>query len=404
MTRVRYALITALALSASMPRAAHAQGEAKQYFEAGAAAYTAGDYQAAIQAFDAAYRVSPLPAIAFSLAQAERRQYFVSHEAEHLRRAIDLFRDYLAQVATGGRRADATDALAQLEPLALALQRDAAGPPAAAPTAEAKTRLMVRCEAPHASIALDGAAPAPSPLIVETTAGTHHVAIDSPGFFTEQRQVTTVAGELVPIEVSLRERPATLVLRERNGSDLYVDGVLASPASSGRERVELHAGRHFIAFAKRGHRADTRVYELKRGETRVLRPVLAWTGQRVAAVALFAVGGGTLALGLSVASLALAREDDARKLNERRKTENLTPQDLNEYHDALETRGRLRIAAIASLSASAACLLTGALLFQLDDTKPQELTPRTTRGPQIAIGVVPDKHGVAVRARIGGTF
>jgi hypothetical protein len=401
MIRTCRLLLAVFALLACVPLSVHAQAEAKQYFDAGAAAYSAGDYQAAIQAFDAAYRVSPLPAIAFSLAQAERRQYFVSHEAEHLLRAIDLFRSYLAQVATGGRRADATDALAQLEPLALALQRDAATLATAAPAAEAKTRLMVRCEAPHARIALDGAPPAPAPLIVETTAGTHRVAIEAPGFFSEERQVTAVASELVPIEVILRDRPATLLLRERDGADLYVDGVLASPASSPRDRVELPAGRHFIAFAKRGHRADTRVYRLVRGETRVLRPVLTWTGQRVGAVSLLAVGSGTTVASLMLIGLALERQADARKLNERRRSETLAPNELHEYHDALETRGRLRIAAVGGLIASAACLLTGALLFQLDDTTPQDVAPR--RMP-IALSIVPQQRSIALDAQLVLSF
>jgi hypothetical protein len=399
---VTRALLTVLfTLAIVAPRYAAAQAEAKQYFEAGAAAYSAGDYQAAIQAFDAAYRVSPLPAIGFSLAQAERRQYFVSHEPEHLLRAIELFHGYLAQVPTGGRRADATDALAQLEPLALALQRDRAAPAATAPAAEAKTRLMVRCEAPHASIALDGGAPAPSPLIVETSAGPHRISVAADGYFTDERTVTAVAGELVPIEVVLRERPATLIVRDRDGADLYVDGVLTLAGSAPRDRIELHAGRYVIAFGKRGQRVDTRVVRLARGQTRELRPVLAWTRQRVASVTLMVVGGGTLVLGLSLVGLALEREDDARKLSDQRKTAPLTPRQLAEYHDALETRGRLRIAAIAGLSASAACLLTGALLFQLDETSPGELAPRPAR---VAVSVLPDERGVAVRGAISGSF
>src|SRR5688572_32382194 len=80
---------------------------AKASFRAGATAYAAGEYLAAIQALDAAYALTPVPAIAFSLAQAERRQYFVTHERQHLDRAVKLFRRYVEQVPTAGRRADA---------------------------------------------------------------------------------------------------------------------------------------------------------------------------------------------------------------------------------------------------------------------------------------------------------
>src|SRR5882762_3849684 len=94
---------------------------AKESFKAGATAYAAGDYLAAIQALDAAYQLTPLPAIAFSLGQAERRQYFVDHAPEHLSRAVSLFRRYIELAPGGSRRADALDALSQLEPLAAAL-------------------------------------------------------------------------------------------------------------------------------------------------------------------------------------------------------------------------------------------------------------------------------------------
>ena len=80
---------------------------AKESFRAGATAYAAGDYLAAIQALDAAYQLTPLPAIAFSLGQAERRQYFVDHASDHLRRAISLFHRYVELSPTGSRRADA---------------------------------------------------------------------------------------------------------------------------------------------------------------------------------------------------------------------------------------------------------------------------------------------------------
>jgi tetratricopeptide (TPR) repeat protein len=92
---------------------------AKASFKAGAAAYAAGEYPAAIQALDTAYELTPLPAIAFSLGQAERRQYFVAHERQHLERAVALFRRYVADVpsktstrkispSTSGRCAAAT--------------------------------------------------------------------------------------------------------------------------------------------------------------------------------------------------------------------------------------------------------------------------------------------------------
>jgi len=388
------------------PAAQAPQREAKQYFEAGAAAYAMGDYSAAIQAFGAAYTLTPLPAIAFSLAQAERRQYFVSHELPHLLRAIELFRAYLGAVGSGGRRADATDALAQLEPLALAVQQGNAEQMADSEAAEAeRTRLMVRCEAKGARIALDGGAQQPSPLIVETGAGAHRIRVEAPGYFASEQQVTAVSGELVPIEVALRERPALVLVEGDHGAQVYVDGELADAAGSGR--LELRAGRHQLAFARKGHTLQTRTLQLQRGQTRRVHPQLSWTGQRVAAISLFAVGGATLITGLTFASLALDREHTAQDIDARRKTEPLSPSELEGYRDSVESRDRSRVAAIIGLSAAAGCLLTGFLLYQLDDPSPIEAAARARRiherdSPEVGLTAVPTGRNRALGVQIRG--
>jgi len=82
MTRTVFALACLLAFSTPAWAQIDAVERAKASFKAGAAAYAAGEYLAAIQALDAAYSQTPIPAIAFSLAQAERKQYFVAHERE----------------------------------------------------------------------------------------------------------------------------------------------------------------------------------------------------------------------------------------------------------------------------------------------------------------------------------
>jgi hypothetical protein len=225
------------------------------------------------------------------------RQYFVSHEPAHLTRAIELFQAYLAAVETGGRRADATDALAQLEPLALALPdtggetEDGVAPSVgrrAAPTR--KSRLMVRCQTPKARISLDGAAGVESPLIAETNPGAHRIQVEAPGFFPVEQDATAIEGALVPIEIVLRERPATVLVDNRDDADVYVDG-LAARANTGR--IELTAGTHWIAFGKNGHVLESTRLTLEPGQTQRLTSDLAWTHQRVAAVTRHGEGDGT---------------------------------------------------------------------------------------------------------------
>jgi len=376
------------------PRIALAQAtpeQAKRYFEAGAAAYTAGDYRAAVQALEAAYRLQPLPAIAFSLAQAERREYFVSRDRAHLTRAIELYHQYLSEVPTGGRGADATDALAQLEPLALAQSAEPLEPAAEPPPPQ--TRIMVRCQAPDARIALDGAEPEPAPLIAETAPGSHRVRAEAAGFFPVEQQVTAVEGELVPIEVVLRERPALVVVSERDGAEVYVDGVVATAAAvAAGGRLSLAAGTHTLAFAKKGREPYGLTLALQRGETRRLAPELNWTGQRIAAITLFAVAGAALATGGVFTGLALHHESSAHDIERRRRSGTISPAERTQYEEAVDRRDRSRIVAVAGLAVGASAALVALLLYQLDDPSPEGTTPTATA----VAGVGSDGHGLVV--------
>lgn len=357
--------------------------QAKEYFRAGAAAYGAGDYLAAIQALEAAYRLTPLPAIGFSLAQAERRQYFVSRDRAHLDRAIQLFRVYLEQVPRGGRRADSADALTQLEPLAFALEGSATPE---RPISQAhgvsslSTRVMVSTQTPGARISLDGVASVPSPLIAEVTPGEHSVRVSADGFFSGERRLVAVRGELIPIEVQLRERPATVLIRAPSDADLYVDGIYRGPAG-GALRMELAGGPHVFTFAKSGHRLRTLELDLDRGETQQIDASLSWTRQRWFAVGLFAGGGVTLIAGVAFASLAVRQQDLAANILDRRAEENIAPADLDQYFEAVEARNRLRVAAATSLVTSLGAMVTGLFLYALDQPDPSQILPRARRYP-----------------------
>jgi hypothetical protein len=372
-----------LAALLSMPSRALADSDAvaqaKDYFKASAGAYEMGDYLAAIQALEAAYRLTPLPAIAFSLAQAERRQYFVSHERAHLERAIELFRTYLQQLTSGGRRADATDALAQLEPLA-ALN---VGNPEAAPAPLlAKTRIMITCETPQASIALDGALGVASPLIAQVTAGKHQVVVSARGFFPSQRSIDAIEGEFVPLEVALHEQPASVSLHAPADTDVHVDGVLIGDVAS-HARLELPSGVHVFSFTKNGHRVESVRAQLEPGSTRTVAARLEKTGQRTTAVALFIATGASLGAGLVLSAFAVDRENSAVSILDRRTAGNISARELDDYAADTRARGLFRAAAIASFAASAASLVTGAFLFALDhpDVRPALAAP--TRGAEL---------------------
>src|SRR5450432_522752 len=160
---MRRALLS-LAMLVTLAAPAHAQDveQAKALFLAGAAAYEKHEYGAAIQAFEGAQRLAPRAPIVFSLAQAHRRQFYVDGNADHQRAAIDLFRDYIKQVPTGGRHDDAMRALQELGALAPQHTHDVA------------SVSINSSGTPGARIALDGATAVDAPLIGPVTAGKHH--------------------------------------------------------------------------------------------------------------------------------------------------------------------------------------------------------------------------------------
>jgi hypothetical protein len=372
--------------------------ESKEFFKAGAAAYAAGDYLAAIQALEAAYALTPLPAIAFSLAQAERRQYFVSREPAHLERAIRLFRDYLAQVSSGGRRVDATDALAQLEPLALNFG-GASGAVSGSLREPPKTRLMVSAEAPRATISLDGRPPVRSPLIVEVEPGPHAVRVTSPGFFPNERRVTAVQGALVPVEVELRERPSAVILRAPEDADLYVDGSYVGAVRDAR-RLELPSGRHVFNLALKGRRIETRRLKLARGETRELRVVMRPTGQRLAARSLFVTTAAGVGAGMLLTALAIREENAAEQIYGKREASNISASQLETYKDSLEMRNRFRIGAVASYAVALTALGTGLVLHEFDTPGIHAASRTGKREPRSRFAVAAEPNGAIGSLRV----
>jgi hypothetical protein len=357
--------IVACLLAFSMPAWAQVDTveRAKASFRAGATAYAAGEYLAAIQALDAAYTLTPIPAIAFSLAQAERKQYFVAHDRSHLDRAIKLFRRYVEQVPSGGRRADALDALAQLEPLALAPSTESRS--ATDGDAVRRTRLMIMSEAPGAVISIDGDSPLPSPRIREVEPGKHRVEVTAEGFYPDQRELTAVADDLIPEVVTLRERPATVTITAPRGAEIYVDGAYARHGGDNIV-LELPSGRHRLAFADSGHRVFVRTLDLERGKALALRVDLEPTRQRKAAHNLFITGAGALAASAVFGALALSAEERAQEFLTRQSRGNVTSDALADYDEDLAARERFRIATAASLASAAGLFITGFFLYQLD--------------------------------------
>ncbi|HVV81727.1 MAG TPA: tetratricopeptide repeat protein [Kofleriaceae bacterium] len=119
----RVALIAALlAAGAPFARADEAvspadRDRARREFERGQAAYAAGDYRTAIEAYIAAYRLAPFPELVFDIGQAQRL-------AGHDGRALEAYQMYLQEAPTGALAAEARAHVLELESRGVAASDD----------------------------------------------------------------------------------------------------------------------------------------------------------------------------------------------------------------------------------------------------------------------------------------
>jgi len=373
----------ACALVAATSLAADSVDQARTLFNAGAQAYEAGQFVAAAQAFEQAYNLSPRAGILFSMAQAWKRQYFIDRNPANLQRAVKLYRDYLGKVEQGGRRSDAAQALAELEPLAARTSSEpsAAPPPPAAP----QTRVMVSSQNEGARVSLDGAAEVAAPLIVEVKPGQHTVRVVAPGHFPEERKVAAAEGAVLALDLALREKPARLSFVGSAGAEVSVDGRLLgrTPFTA---PVEIEPGLHLIVVARNGHRPHVQELEVSRDEAKEVRYSLPGTGQRTVSWGMFATAGAGLVAGGVFTGLALREQNKAQDVLDTRAQQQLSPSDADTFDDATKSRDRWRTAAIASFGGAAALGITGLLLYAFDQpsvaAQPSRFERRSTPAPR----------------------
>ncbi len=389
MRRAFLLLALALALGgAAWPAGALAQGsavdQAKTYFNAGAQAYEAGRYGVAVDFFDQAYKLAPRPAILFSTAQAEKKKYFAEHDPRDLKRAVDLYRQYLSQVTTGGRRADATDALGELEPLASRADMQTAAATPSNPPAVAATHLMLSSPAPKAAASLDGNAAAELPLSADVAPGKHHVHVTAEGYFDEDRDVD-VEGT-VGIDIALRERPALLSVTGLDGADVIVDGRLLGTTPLVRP-LEVPAGKHLVAVMKNGYHGFSREVAFEHGQNTTVDAHAKPTGQRVVSYVLFGAGAAAVVAGAVFTGIAISEQSKASDINAARQSGPIGNQDLADYNSDVDARNNWRSAAVGTFAGAAALFATGAVLYFFDKPSASALPP----GPEPAPAPQPAK-------------
>jgi hypothetical protein len=388
--------------------------QAKALFNAGAQAYEAGRYTAAVEAFQASYKKAPRPAIVFSMAQAYKRQYFIDKKAENLQEAIRNYRLYLDQVPQGGRRADAAASLNELEIVAtrLGVNDKAASEPSAPPSGDRlKTRVTVTSPTPGARVSLDGRASVEVPLLEEVTPGKHKVKISADGYLDVVRDIVAVEQDLVALDQELREKPARIEIKAPPGAQVSVDGRFVGTMPL--PPMDIAAGKRFIAITHNGYKPFGRELDLARGKSQRVDVALTRTAQRKWSYAFFTASAVSGAVGVAASLVALGYQGQAAELEKKRLRDGLTATQFGDFRRHVDERNTYRDAAFATFAFGAGLGLVGSALYAFDQPVPPQPPARSdttspkstpTQGPSIDIAIAPALSPSFAGAGLVGRF
>jgi hypothetical protein len=382
-------MILAVLAASTAPAGADDRKTAEKHFRTGERLFTAGDFVHAAGSFEQAYATLPLPAIAFSAAQAYRLAWAKAKDKDPalLQRAVALYRIYVEQDPSGDRVVEASAALGDLEPLL----GKVTGTGAAAPAIPKLTGVTITSALPGVKVAIDGAAPVELPLVKELAVGAHTVVATAPGYAERTLPVATVDGALVPVEIELDALPARVTLALEAGSTVAIDG--RATTGDVRRGVAVPAGRHLVTVTRRGRRAFAQEFEVGRGEAVAITARQPVTSQRrIATWVLY--GAGALTVGAGVAgTFAYLSDADAAALADRRATRGLSVDEVASYEALRAERDDRRALAYGLAGGALAVGFTGALLYWFDRDEPRGL-------PALAPTVSGDGAGVV----LGGAF
>ena len=304
---------------------------AERYFHYGERAYKEQNFEAAATYFEQAYKAMPLPEIAFSAAQAYRRQYHVSNKAEQVARAIELYRAYLDKVHAGGRVADAADAIAEMQRELDRLIKF--GVKVSAELAAEHTQLGVNVaiendnesrvvhevhevdDAPVRKVeglvvTIDGANVRPdAPINVKP--GTHAIHVAADGYESEDKSVDVTQGDFHMVDVALRAKPAHLAVT--TPARVAIDGRIVGEAPL---HVDVVAGKHWIALLHDGRDLWAKDVSLDRGQDLALAPELSITTQRRWTERIAIAGAAAGVVMLTALTVAIVEDSRASSLND----------------------------------------------------------------------------------------
>lgn len=347
---------------------------ARTFFSAGAQAYSAANYADAVRSFDQAYELAPRPQLLFSLAQAERKEFFASTDATYLRRAIQHYKTYLEQVPSGGRRSEATEAKADLERALARLDPSQAGGSTQLEKRKARVTIVAATPGSHASI--DGGPVQELPYFGDLPPGKHVVRVSAEGYFDREREVSGDKPVDQPVDLVLQEKPCIVTVVLDQTADVFVDGRIVATAPVPRP-IEVPPGPHVLSVAVNGKKPLSQEVVLPRGKPFRFEPKLETSGQRIVALSLMGVGAAGIVTGAVFGVFALGQEAKVQNIADDRAAGNIDADRLDGHNKAIERRDSFRNVSIVTLSAGAAVALGGVLLYFFDRPTVNVLPPRS---------------------------
>ena len=313
------------------------------------------------------------PGLIFSIAQSYKRQYTLDAKTQHLRKALAYYRRFLAEDKTGKRRGDASSAIMEIEAILARVPADQETTNSA-PDPPQPTQLSVTTQVEDAMISIDGGKPrALEP--VEVTPGKHKVVIQAPGYFPEERELHAGDKQMTAYDVPLRPMPAKVSIEGRAGSTVTVDGLpmgslpLLNP-------LEIEAGERTISVNHSGFVSFTKDYALARGQTANIKTDLSRTRQRIGSYVLFSTGVLIAGGGVLMAMGSGAAYAQGAEIDQRRKKESITVEELDKYTKLREDQSALLVGSTVALNIGAATAALGFLLYYFDDPKLSPPKPR----------------------------
>jgi hypothetical protein len=405
--------------AAAQPRDAVA--EAKRLFRAGARAYDAGQFAAAVQAFEQAFELSPRPPLLFSAAQALRRQYTLSGDPSLLHRAKRHYERYIAEVKSGGRVKDATEALEELGGLLAKHQEPAPSDPAApqpepiATPPKTTGTLQLDSAVGGAVAHVRGRAPVTDlPQWLEVEPGTYEVTMRARGHVPVRRKVRVEAGRLTLVDPVLIEKPGRLTIVSDAGAEILIDGRPQGRAPLPAP-LELTSGRHRVVVGADGNDVYALDLELGRGEARTINADLSMSTQRIVAWVVLGGAAVTVSGGILLAIGAASQQRQATDLATipEKQQRAFTVAEADEYNAKLSTRDNLLRLSAGAFVLGGVALAGGLLLFGLDEPdlyaaaadEGDDDASKEPKAPKVkvdALGLVPAPGGGAVL--VGGRF